>query len=147
MSVDFVVFDPSGAPREGKAFRQWFFETSEWADGELNFNPNHSSPPLQQWYQAMSERFPDLGQAREDADADERWVDYTFGRHLIQVSMTPKFANEAWSLAREKAKELGLGYYDCMSDNGKDNRTIVFPDGPLASEPSFLAKLFGKSKA
>ena len=147
MSVDFVVFDPAGAPREGKAFRQWYFDTAEWSEGESNFDPKHSSPRLQQWYQAFSEQFPDVQEAPEDAEIDDRWVEYSFGKHLIQIGMTSRLANEAWSLARDKARELGLGYYDCMSDDGKNNRTIVFPDGPLENEPSLLAKLFGKSKA
>src|SRR5690606_30183622 len=106
MSVGFVVFDPAGAPRDGRAFRQWYFDTAEWSDGERNFDPQHSSSLLQDWYRAMSERFPDAQQAPEDAEIDDRCVEYTFGRHLIQVDMSSRLANEAWSLAREKATEL-----------------------------------------
>ncbi len=146
MSVDFVVFDPTDAPREAAAFRQWYADVAEWRDGESNFDPKHSSPALQNWYAGMTGEFPNLNLAGEDAHTDDRWVDYSFGRHVIQVGMTSRHANEAWALAKAKAADLGLGTYDCMSDDGRNNRTIVFPDGPLQNEPSFFAKLFGKMK-
>ncbi|HSG34457.1 MAG TPA: hypothetical protein VLA37_07970 [Sphingomonadaceae bacterium] len=143
MSVDFVVFDPAVAPREGKAFRSWYEAQVDW-DLESDPAPEELIPPLLQWYQAMVAQFPDM--IRNDADGDDA-IDYSFTPHFMYCSMAAtKAANAAWSMARAKAAELGLGTYDCMSDDGRDNRTIVFPEGPLENAPSFLSKLFGRSK-
>ena len=60
MSVDFVVFDPDVAPRDGKRFRAWYDEQVDWdidcsrpsADSILGISP------LQRWYDSMTAQLP-----------------------------------------------------------------------------------------
>ena len=142
MSADFVVFDPAYAPRDGKAFREWYASRTDWDIDAPDPHPEILTTQLRAWYAAMTEQFPDLNRSEQDG-VDV--IDYCFTRDFMYCSMAPERANDAWALARSKADELDLGTYDCMSDDGSNNGAIVFPDGPLPNEQSFLSKLFGKA--
>ncbi|AWW75121.1 hypothetical protein CD351_11850 [Erythrobacter sp. KY5] len=147
MSVDLVVFDPAVAPRDGNAFRDWYHRLSETdfpEEGELE----RLSPQLRRWYDAMTEQFPDF--IRTDTD-DPLGIDYHLMPGAIHWGMprghSDREAGERIGFA--KAKELQLGIYDMMSDDGRLGRHIVFPDAPLPDlpkPPSFFSKLFGKAK-
>ena len=144
MSADSVVFDPSDAPRDGKAWREWFrgLQEAELPDeGEFE----RLTPSLRAWYDAMITRFPDFIRTETD---DPNGMDYSLMGSAILFDMPrgPGDFDEAEKFASQQAKNLGLGTYDIMSDDGRKGRHIVFPDGPLPNPPSFFSKLFGKAK-
>ena len=142
MSVDFAIFDPAFAPRDGKAFRTWYQSETDWDIDVPYIEPEALTPPLLEWYRAMTKRFPDL--IRSDAEGVEA-IDYCFTAQFMYCSMaSSSHANDAWKRGKELAATHNLGSYDCMSDDGRDNRCIVFPDGPLANEPSLLSRIFQK---
>ncbi|MEM8576063.1 MAG: hypothetical protein AAGF48_15750 [Pseudomonadota bacterium] len=145
MSADFAVFDPASAPKDGLAFRKWYEDRMEWDESENVDDPALLSSSLRSWYTEMTSQFPDF--VLTDTD-DRNGMDYSFTNGFIYCSMPsgPGDANSAWSLAKRKAKQFGVGTYDCMSDDGRDNSCIVFPDGPLPNPPSFFSRLFGKAK-
>lgn len=143
MSSDFVVFDPSVAPREARSFRSWYAQQIDWDDSDTD--PAILSPSLRAWYDDMTEMYPDMNLS--EADGREA-IDYCFNSHFMYCSMAAtETADRAWATAKSRASVYGLGTYDCMSDNGGNNRAIVFPDGPLSNGPSFFGKLFGKAKS
>ncbi len=147
-----MVFDPNGAPRSPSAFRQWYFAETKWAQGDDNFDPKFATKCLQDWYQGMIDHHPNLVLAEDDAEVGEHWADYTFGQHLIYVSMTPRHANEALERSDALASELNLGRYYPMDDDGRSDACIRFPDGLLEPDPpaqprqGFFARLFGSKK-
>ena len=143
MSVDFAVFDPVVAPRDGKAFRAWWDEQVDW-DVDVPY-PELSIlvPALRQWYDAMSAQFADMIRSDEE---NEIAIDYSFTSHVIYCSMPSKRANDAWAMAQKLAVDFSIGIYDVMSDDGRDNKCIRFPDGPLPNPPSWLSRIFGKTK-
>ena len=143
MSVDFVVFDPDVAPRDGKRFRAWYDEQVDWDIDAPDPEPSILSQPIRNWYDSMTARFPDVNRAQAEGDTA---IDYGFNKHFMYCSMQPARSNEAWKLAQELAATLNLGTYDPMSDDERSNRCIVFPDGPLANNPSWLSRIFGKIK-
>ena len=147
MSVDFVVFDPAKAPRDGQKWRDWYTKLDEREYPEKG-EFDRLGARLKSWYDAMTAKYPDFIRVETD---DPNGIDYDFKPGLIFFSMPRGHCNrdEALNLAILTAKELGLGTYDIMSDDGRSGRFIVFPDGPLADipkPPSFFSKLFGKAK-
>jgi hypothetical protein len=143
MSVDFAVFDPAVAPRSGTSFRNWYEEQTNWDMEEPDPELDILAQPLRRWYEAMVARFPDMNRSPTETDTN---IDYCFTPHLIYCSMRPQHSNQAWKLAQELAATEGIGSYDPMSDDERNNRCIVFPDGPLPNEPSWLSRIFGKNK-
>ena len=143
MSVDFVVFDADAAPRSGKAFRAWYDKQVDWDMDSPFPAPAILSPSLQLWYASMITRFPDMHRSQSNGDTA---IDYCFSEHFMYCSMSPSRSNDAWKLAQELASTNGLGTYDPMSDDELSNRCIVFPEGPLPDEPSWISRIFGKSK-
>jgi hypothetical protein len=147
MSADLVVFDPAHAPRDGRAFRDWYEQLSE-ADRPEETEFETLSPPLKAWYDAMTVEFPDFIRTETD---HPNGMDYDLMGTAIHCVMPrgPGNINNAEKLSNRLAKELNLGTYDIMSDDGREGRHIVFPDGPLPDlpkPPSFFSKLFGKAK-
>lgn len=143
MSVDFAVFDTNVAPRTGSAFRAWVAQQTDWDGDGPDPETGALSPSLKQWYDAMNAQFPDL--TRSGAQGPEA-IDYSFSPWLIYCSMTSsQQADPAWALAKDLAARFRVGTYDPMSDDGRSNKCIVFPDGPLANDPSWLSRIFGKS--
>jgi len=144
VSCDFAFFNPDAAPRDGAAFRAWYEEQMDWDVNESDPEPSILAPALLGWYLAMTSRFPDMARASVDASA---CVDYSFTPDFIYCTMPTTAAVDHFEkLAKQKAQEFKVGIYDPMSDDGRDNRCIVFPDGPLPNPPSFFSKLFGKAK-
>ncbi|MBV7266751.1 hypothetical protein [Erythrobacter ani] len=147
MSADLVVFDPAEAPRDGEAWREWYERINEDdhpEEGEFD----RLSPALRSWYDAMTKDYPDF--IRTDND-HPNGMDYSLMGSAIHCVMPrgPGDIGEADKLSNRLVKELGLGTYDVMSDDGREGRHIVFPDGPLPDvpkPPSFFSKLFGKGK-
>ena len=147
MSADLVVFDPAHAPRDGKAFRDWYEQLSE-ADYPEETEFQLLTPSLKAWYDAMTAGFPDFSRTETE---HPNGMDYGLMGTAIHCVMPrgPGNINDAEKLSNRLAKELGLGTYDMMSDDGRDGRCVRFPDGPLADIPkpqSFFSKLFGKAK-
>jgi hypothetical protein len=143
MSVDFVVFDPDVAPRDGKRFRAWYDEQVDWDIDSPDPAPSILIPPLKRWYDSMTAQFPDMVRTPSEDDGE---IDYCFNKHFMYCSMRPAKSDHAWKLAKELAANLNLGTYDPMSDDERNNSCIVFPDGPLANDPSWLSRIFGKTK-
>jgi hypothetical protein len=143
MSFDFAVFDPDVAPRDGKGFRKWYDRQVDWDIDAPEPSPNILVKPLRRWYESMTAQFPDMMRAGAEG---ETAVDYSFTEHFVYCSMSSKRGDDAWALARKLAAEIGIGTYDPMSDDERRNDCIVFPDGPLPNDPSWLSKLFGKTK-
>lgn len=132
-----MVFDPDTAPRSGKEFREWYFRETDWDVENPDYGSKLALPPLREWYERMTERFPDLNgmsldmSSSEDSQLNKPLIDYSFAPHLVYASMRPEQSDEAWELAQSLAKEFGLGTYDPMSDDESHNHCIRFPDGPL----------------
>ena len=143
MSFDFVVFDPNIAPRDGKQFRAWYDVQVDWDIDAPDPAPDVLVTPLRQWYDAMIRQYPDMVRSGNDTPMA---IDYCFNAHFMYCSMAPEYGTQAWALAKELAQQFGLGTYDPMSDDERNNGCIVFPDGPLPNPPSWLSRLFGKSK-
>jgi hypothetical protein len=142
VSFDFAVFDPAVAPRDGKGFRAWYDQQVDWDIDAPDPEPSILAQPLRQWYEAMTVQYPDKIWSGADGDAA---IDYCFTQHFIYCSMSPNRGADAWKLAQKLAVDLGIGTYDPMSDNERDNSCIVFPDGPFPNPPSWLSRVFGKA--
>ncbi len=144
MSIDFMVFDPTVAPRGPRAFREWYSDQTDWPeDDDADISSSIAGPAIQSWYRAITARFPDANLPDVDPQAvDENYGDYNFTRHICYVAFRPSIADEAWALIRKLAKERSLGTYDPNSDDERSNDSIRFPDGQLTPDAPTRGGLF-----
>ena len=149
MSIDFMVFDPTSAPRDHRDFRSWYYEQTDWPD-DYDHDPSISTPAIQSWYRQMVTHLPDANTPGIDpAVIDERYGDYNFGKHVCYVAFQPDVANEAWARVRSVAAEEGLGTYDPNSDDERSGDSIRFPDSPafaVAPVRGGMRSFFGKRR-
>jgi len=132
MSIDFMVFDPTVAPRSPKGFRAWYRVQTDWTDDDAYSDSSVSVPAIQSWYREMTTRFPDANQPVVDAGAiNETYGDYNISRSIYYVAFRPQVADDAWVLIQALAAKHQLGTYDPNSDDERSNDCIRFPDGPL----------------
>ena len=117
MSYDILVFDPAHAPKERKAFLQWWDAQAEWSEPHPYNDPAFTTPSLRAWFMDMIERFPALN-GPYAASRYQRSADYCIGYHLIYVAIS--FDKQA---THERAHELAgkhrLGFYEASSPDGE----------------------------
>src|SRR5215207_5079319 len=53
MSIDFMVFDPTSAPRDHHDFRSWYHEQTDWPD-DYDHDPSITTSGIQSWYRQMT---------------------------------------------------------------------------------------------
>jgi hypothetical protein len=130
MSYDLMVFDPSKAPRERKAFMDWYEQQVQWSEDHEYNNPWVCSEALQGLYSKLSEQFPNMNvddeifETMEEAGTDNRLTDYSLGSAVIYAAFAYSVAEEAFTTMRKLAIEHNVGFFDASSDDGE----IIFPD-------------------
>ncbi|MEK3916192.1 hypothetical protein [Paenibacillus sp. FSL H7-0331] len=60
MSYDLMVFEPSKAPRDRRAFMQWYDQEVQWSENHDYNDPLVCSETLHRLYQKLSEHFPNM---------------------------------------------------------------------------------------
>lgn len=143
-----MVFDPAAAPRSPHAFREWYWEQTDWSDDDSVYNCSIAASAIQRWYRCMVELFPDSNQIKDNFQPiGAGYGDYNFTRHICYVSFRPQFANEAWALIRALAAEHRLGTYDPNSDDERSGYAIRFPDdssSPFAPKRRGIFSFFSR---
>ncbi|WP_010504050.1 hypothetical protein, partial [Paenibacillus elgii] len=103
MSYDLMVFEPSSAPKERKAFMDWYEQQVQWSEDHEYHDPSVSSEALQRFYSELSETFPnmnvddDIFEAMEEAGTDNRLTDYSLGSAGIYAAFAFSVAEEAYT--------------------------------------------------
>lgn len=130
MSYDLMVFEPTKAPRDRKAFMDWYQRQVEWSEDHEYNNPAVCSQSLQRFYSKLSEHFPSMNvddetfEAMEEAGTDNRLTDYSLGSAVIYAAFAYSVAEEAYTTMRSLAIENKVGFFDVSSNDGE----ILFPD-------------------
>ncbi len=130
-----MVFEPSAAPREPQAFREWYRAQTEWSEPHAYNDPQTTTEGLRRWYEILNAEFPNMNPLDFDSvDVDHpRLSDYSIGREVIYAAFPWSAAEAAYELTRRAAVETGVGFYDVSGDDGAGE--IHFPGEPL-SPPS-----------
>ncbi|GAA5526094.1 hypothetical protein Maes01_02688 [Microbulbifer aestuariivivens] len=125
MSYDLMVFEPSVAPRQRKAFMEWFAEQTRWAEGHSYRDHAVSSEALQAWFKEMIAYFPPMNGPLASGDVDnERVTDHCVGKSVIYSAFSWSVAEEAFPVMRELAIKHRVGFFDVSAEDGE----ILFPD-------------------
>ncbi|GED70045.1 hypothetical protein BRE01_37470 [Brevibacillus reuszeri] len=129
MSYDLMAFEPSKAPKERKAFMDWYEQQVQWSEDHEYQHSSVCSEALQRFYSELSEHFPNMNvddeifEAMEEAGTDNRLTDYSLGSAVIYAAFAYSVAEEAYSTMRELALKHKVGFFDVSSDDGE----IYFP--------------------
>lgn len=124
-----MVFEPTQAPKERKAFMDWYGEQVKWSEDHHYNDSTVCSEGLQRFYTELSESFPSMNvddeifEAMEDAGTDNRLTDYSFGSSIIYAAFAYSVASEAYEAMRELAIKHKVGFFDVSSNEGE----ILFP--------------------
>jgi len=130
MSYDLVVFEPSAAPRERDAFKQWFERQAEWPEDHSYDDPAVASPSLRKWYEAIRHDYPNMnGPGAAEDDESDRAVDYCIGKNIIYAGFRWTQAEDVYPVVRQLAVEHHVGFYDVSADEGDGE--IYFPGDTL----------------
>ncbi|MCU6793504.1 hypothetical protein OB236_15470 [Paenibacillus sp. WQ 127069] len=130
MSYDLMVFEPSKAPRDRRAFMQWYDQEVQWSENHDYNDPLVCSEALQRLYQKLSEHFPNMNvdekvfEAMEEAGTDNRLTDYSLGSAVIYAAFAYSVTEDAYNTMRNLAIQLKVGFFDVRSEDGE----IIFPD-------------------
>jgi hypothetical protein len=127
VSYDLVVFEPTAAPREPKAFLAWFAERAESGPRHDHADPAVTSSALRTWFDELTATFPPATgpYPRIAADEDPMTADYSLRRELIYARFPPGKSRQAYGLAKSVAARVGVGLYDVSSLPGQ----VWLPDG------------------
>lgn len=124
MSYDLMVFDPSAAPRDPKAFLAWYDEQTEWTEGHGYHDPSVTSPALRAFFLEMIQTFPALnGPYANDEHDDPRSTDYAVGKHVIYAAFSWSQMEPAFRAMVALARRHDVGFFDVSDTDG----AIVFP--------------------
>ncbi|MCP1311771.1 hypothetical protein [Paenibacillus tyrfis] len=129
MSYDLMAFEASTAPKESKAFMDWYERQVQWSEDHEYNDPSVCSEALQRFYRDLSKHFPNMNvddeifEALEEAGTDNRLTDYSLGSAVIYAAFAFSVAEEAYTTMRELALKHKVGFFDVSSDNGE----IIFP--------------------
>ena len=120
MSFDLMVFDLENAPKNRQEFVAWYEVQTNWSKVETSFDSKIASPTLQEWFQKIADKYPPMnGPLAPDGDDIENLADYTITQNIIYAAFSWDNAEGAYSLAKELASELNVGFYDVSSPNGE----------------------------
>lgn len=142
MSFDLCVFNRSKAPKKKEKFVKWYENVTCWKDDSTHDDASVATKDLQKWYEFMLQYFPALN--GHDAqrsmkrytdfhkmnvdEAIDHCADYSIDKDLIYVSFGNSQAKQAFQLGINKARELGLGFYDPQKDR-------IFQCGGFVHDP------------
>ena len=113
-----MVFEPGAAPKDHRAFIEWYFTLTKWSDGPYH-DPARTSARLQSWLLEMQRTFPDGNTPEAEIhlqDDDGVLADYTIGRQFVYASFAWSKAVAAASEAERVARLYGVGFFDVSSD-------------------------------
>lgn len=130
MSYDICVYNKKRAPKSVDGFHKWFGDNTNWNSNSDYDDISIASKELQDWYKYMLCYFPamngrDAKKSSEDyattngVDIDvaaDNSADYSINTDIIYVAFSYSQAENAYKLGADKAKELGLGFYDPRED-------------------------------
>lgn len=118
MSYDLMVFKKEAAPKERKAFLQWYDEQVVLLESTNHIDCTSCSPELQEWFKDMKLIFqPINGPFVEDRN-DERAASFRVGDQAIYVTFSWSVADYARANVIKLAKVHGLGFFDISSPEG-----------------------------
>lgn len=129
MSYDLMAFEPSKAPKERKAFMDWYEQQVQWSEDHGYHNLSVCSVALQRFYSELAEHFPNMNvddeifEAMEEAGTDNRLTDYSLGSSIIYAAFAYSVAEEAYTTMRDLALKHKVGFFDVSTDDGE----IYFP--------------------
>ncbi|WP_257159701.1 hypothetical protein [Corynebacterium cystitidis] len=127
MTWELMAFDPATVPCST------YEEVAEWKNRAMH-NPSYrgeESERARNFYLDLSEKFPAFNPDEADEEEeevllyDDLFVDYVADADYVYGWFGYGLAEKVEPLAREKAKELGLAYFDVMGC------TITMPDGSI----------------
>jgi len=133
MSFDLMVFELENAPRTRKEFVAWYEVQTNWSEVENSDDFKIGSPALQEWFQKIADKYPPInGPLAPDSDDLEHLTDYTITQNIIYAGFSWDNAEGAYSLSKELAAELNIGFYDVSSPNGEIifGKTKIIEDTP-----------------
>ncbi|MBE1554015.1 hypothetical protein [Sporosarcina limicola] len=131
MSYDLMTFETSQAPQEKEAFMTWYEKQVEWKEGHGYNDARVCSPALQNFYNELTESFPNMNgnidddtiDAMEEAGTDNRLTDYGLGTAVIYAAFAWSVAEEAYTTMRTVAQKHKVGFFDVSGSEGE----IIFP--------------------
>jgi hypothetical protein len=92
MNYDLAVFDPAAAPRNAKAFTEWYVAQTEWEGSGDPCNPAITTPAVWAWFMDLIKEFPAMngpfakpGDEEEDDEVMTRTSEYGIAPSLIYV--------------------------------------------------------------
>lgn len=147
MSYYIMVVDHHQRFRNGKDFKGWYNDVTQWNDSVDYNDYHHSSESLQKWFLEMKDVVKPLN--GEFAPSDEELdtgqypeADYCIGRDFIYVAFALTDANKTTQIAFDVAKKNNLAFFDASG-----TEELYFPDGHhlnfSSSQPSAETKTEG----
>lgn len=113
-----MVFKKEAAPKERKAFLQWYDEQVEFLESSNHIDCTSCSIDLQEWFKDMKLIFqPINGPFIIDVN-DEKRASYCLGKQAIYVTFSWSVADFARTNVMKFAKIHGLGFFDISSPEG-----------------------------
>jgi hypothetical protein len=136
MSYDLMVFEPSEAPRERKAFLDWYRFQTQWLE-----DPATMTAGLSAWLAEMHRHFPNMNGPRACDIANDEGnppvTDYSIGRAVIYACFSWTEAQSAYSLVRALAVKHRVGFFNVSAENGE----IWFPPTEHVSDTAAIPGL------
>lgn len=134
MSFDICVFHASAAPHQPIEFEKWYGQMTDWDVSQEYDNVSVCQSDLQEWYRSMTRRFPVMNGRGQESSAraflaahsevtgdeadmllEDSLADYALSPNLIYAAFNWKLATEVYTMARNEAFRLGLGFFDLYS--------------------------------
>ena len=136
MSYDLMVFEKTKAPKTRAEFIQWYEEQTQWGEDHDYQTIGVAAPALQNWFMEMKETFPPMSGEyaptddllAEDAELENRLVDYCIGRDVIYAAFAWSVAEDAYEQMRILAQKHDVGFFD-VSGGPPESADIILPDG------------------
>lgn len=137
MSFDVMIIDPTTVPTTTHAeFMTWYEETTEWNSERDYTTTDGSTDAIAEFYNAITQHFPDLNAADdldeadqddeddEDEFDDDAAADYTIGNDFIYISIDSEYAENAAQRCLNLAHANNLALVDVSATS-----TISMPNG------------------
>ena len=114
-----MVFDPTAAPYDRKAFMEWYDQQTQWTETHGYNNPDVPTAPLRAWFQEMTKTFPPMNGplASDDVD-DPKVTDYSVGQTIIYGAFAWSQAEAAHEQVKRLAARHRVGFFDISSSEG-----------------------------
>lgn len=131
MSFDICVFHTSDAPKNPIDFEKWYQIITDWDISQEYDDVSVCHSDLQEWYRRMIRRFPVMNGRDQESSAqaflaahpevtgdeaemllEDSVADYCLSPNLIYAGFNWDLATEVYTMARDEAFSLGLGFFD-----------------------------------